>query len=189
LVIIGLFCHENNNISTHLVRTGISLDYLLIIDLATQQQAGQQSPSPEKHGRSNNMQEDSKFKSGTGASSREQVHVRVCQYFLTGEQCTSIYPCAAVWRPTARAPTQHRASWAVVGPVHSAYNPSFLTYFFQPEQYFSLTTNQPTVFFSRLISTAERLRYLRAVSRLPSTTHAMRGAATCQAYTPTTCDV
>jgi hypothetical protein len=28
--------------------------------------------------------------------------------------------------------------------------------FFQPEQYFSLTTNQPTVFFSRLISTAER---------------------------------
>jgi hypothetical protein len=30
--------------------------------------------------------------------------------------------------------------------------------FFQPEQYFSLTTNQPTVFFSRLISTAERLQ-------------------------------
>jgi hypothetical protein len=28
--------------------------------------------------------------------------------------------------------------------------------FFQPEQYFSLTTNQPTVFFSRLISPAER---------------------------------
>jgi hypothetical protein len=138
LVIIGLFCHENN-ISTHLVRTDISLDYLLIIDLATQQQAGQQSPSPEKHGRSNNMQEDSKFKSGTGASSREQVHVRVCQYFLTGEQCTSIYPCAAVWRPHA---TQGKLGG----------------------------------------------RYLRAVSRLPSTTHAMRGAATCQAYTPT-CDV
>jgi hypothetical protein len=31
---------------------------------------------------------------------------------------------------------------------------------FQPEQYFSLTTNQPTVFFSRLIGTAERLLYL-----------------------------
>jgi hypothetical protein len=28
--------------------------------------------------------------------------------------------------------------------------------FFQPEQYFSLTTNQSTMFFSRLISTAER---------------------------------
>jgi hypothetical protein len=28
--------------------------------------------------------------------------------------------------------------------------------FFQPEQYFSLTTNQSIVFFSRLISTAER---------------------------------
>jgi hypothetical protein len=34
--------------------------------------------------------------------------------------------------------------------------------FFQPEQYFSLTTNQPTVFFSRLISTAERLNGLIA---------------------------
>jgi hypothetical protein len=41
-------------------------------------------------------------------------------------------------------------------PVHPAYNPSFSSCFFQPEQYFSLTTNQPTVFFSRLISTAER---------------------------------
>jgi hypothetical protein len=29
-------------------------------------------------------------------------------------------------------------------------------YIFQLEQYFSLTTNKPTVFFSRLISTAER---------------------------------
>jgi hypothetical protein len=28
---------------------------------------------------------------------------------------------------------------------------------FQPEQYFSLTKNQPTVFFSRLIIPAERL--------------------------------
>jgi len=110
---------------------------LLIIDLATQQQAGQQSPSPEKETWKKQQQEDSKFKSGTGASSREQVHVRVCQYFLTG-----IYPCAAVWRPTARAPTQRKLGG----------------------------------------------RYLRAVSRLPSTTHAMRGAATCQAYTPT-CDV
>jgi hypothetical protein len=33
--------------------------------------------------------------------------------------------------------------------------------FFQPEQYFSLTINQPTVFFSRLISTAERLLYFK----------------------------
>jgi hypothetical protein len=31
-------------------------------------------------------------------------------------------------------------------PVHPAYNPYFLAYFFQSEQYFSLTTNQPTVF-------------------------------------------
>jgi hypothetical protein len=31
--------------------------------------------------------------------------------------------------------------------------------FFQPEQYFSLTTNQPTMFFSRLISPAERGLY------------------------------
>jgi hypothetical protein len=35
----------------------------------------------------------------------------------------------------------------------------FFGLFFQSEQYFSLTTNQPTVFFSRLISTAERLLY------------------------------
>jgi hypothetical protein len=38
-----------------------------------------------------------------------------------------------------------------LGPVHPAYNPYF---FFQPEQCFSLATNQPTVFFSWLISTA-----------------------------------
>jgi hypothetical protein len=42
------------------------------------------------------------------------------------------------------------------GPVHSAYNLYFSACFFQPEQCFSLTTNRPTVFFSRLISTAER---------------------------------
>jgi hypothetical protein len=42
------------------------------------------------------------------------------------------------------------------GSVHPAYNPSFSACFFQSEQYFSLTTNQPTVFFSRLISPAER---------------------------------
>jgi hypothetical protein len=44
------------------------------------------------------------------------------------------------------------------GSVHLAYNPSFSACFFQPEQYFSLTTNQPTVFFSQLISTVERGR-------------------------------
>jgi hypothetical protein len=43
------------------------------------------------------------------------------------------------------------------GPVHLAYNPSLFSLFFQPEQYFSLTKNQPTVFFSRLIIPAERL--------------------------------
>jgi hypothetical protein len=41
-------------------------------------------------------------------------------------------------------------------PVHPAYNPSFSACFFQLEQYFSLTTNQSTVFFSRLISPTER---------------------------------
>jgi hypothetical protein len=40
----------------------------------------------------------------------------------------------------------------------------FFSLFFQPEQYFSLTTNQPTVFFSRLISTAEWLLGLAWVS-------------------------
>jgi hypothetical protein len=48
------------------------------------------------------------------------------------------------------------------GPVHPAYNPSFSACFFQPEQYFSLTTNQSTVFFSQLISTAERDQYFSA---------------------------
>jgi hypothetical protein len=43
-----------------------------------------------------------------------------------------------------------------IGHVHSAYNPYFSACFFKPEQCFSFTTNQPTVFFSRLISTAER---------------------------------
>jgi hypothetical protein len=38
----------------------------------------------------------------------------------------------------------------LIGPVHPAYNPYFSAcFFFQPEQCFSLTTNQPTVFFSR----------------------------------------
>jgi hypothetical protein len=32
-------------------------------------------------------------------------------------------------------------------------------FFFQPEQCFSFTTNQPTIFFSRLINTAERDLY------------------------------
>jgi hypothetical protein len=41
-------------------------------------------------------------------------------------------------------------------PVHLAYNPSYSVYFFQPKQYFSLTKNQPTVFFNRLIIPAER---------------------------------
>jgi hypothetical protein len=43
------------------------------------------------------------------------------------------------------------------GPVHLAYNTSYSACFFQSEQYFSLTKNQPTVFFSRLIIPAERL--------------------------------
>jgi hypothetical protein len=45
-----------------------------------------------------------------------------------------------------------------LGPVHLAYNPFYSAYFFfQPEQYFSLIKNQPTVFFSRLIIPAKRL--------------------------------
>jgi hypothetical protein len=36
----------------------------------------------------------------------------------------------------------------------------------QPEQYFSLTKNQPTVFFSRLIIPAEQLQYQRSFSFL-----------------------
>jgi hypothetical protein len=38
----------------------------------------------------------------------------------------------------------------------------FFSFFFQPEQNFSLTTNQSTVFFSRLISTAERALHFEA---------------------------
>jgi hypothetical protein len=39
----------------------------------------------------------------------------------------------------------------LVGLVHPAYNPyTFQLVFFQPEQYFTLTTNQLTVFFSHL---------------------------------------
>jgi hypothetical protein len=55
----------------------------------------------------------------------------------------------------------------VYGSVHPTYNPSFSAYFFQSEQYFSLTTNQPTVFFSRLISIAERDACLLCLSRQP----------------------
>jgi hypothetical protein len=36
--------------------------------------------------------------------------------------------------------------------------------FFQPEQYFSLTKNQPTVFFSRLIIPAERLHIYKKLT-------------------------
>jgi hypothetical protein len=36
------------------------------------------------------------------------------------------------------------------GPVHSAYNPRLFSLFFQSEQYFSLTTNQLTVFSAGL---------------------------------------
>jgi hypothetical protein len=43
---------------------------------------------------------------------------------------------------------------AYIEHVHSAYN-SFFQLVFQPKQYFSLITNQPTVFFSRLISPTE----------------------------------
>jgi hypothetical protein len=38
--------------------------------------------------------------------------------------------------------------------------------FFQSEQYFSLATNQSTIFFSRLISTAERLQKPRTELRV-----------------------
>jgi hypothetical protein len=44
----------------------------------------------------------------------------------------------------------------VFGPVHLAYNPSYSACFFQPEQYLSLTKNQPTMFFNQLIIPAER---------------------------------
>jgi hypothetical protein len=45
-----------------------------------------------------------------------------------------------------------------VGPVNLAYNPYFFSLFFQSKQYFSLTTNQPIMLCSRLISTAKRGR-------------------------------
>jgi hypothetical protein len=45
---------------------------------------------------------------------------------------------------------------SLVGSVHPAYNPSFSARFFFSRNNIFLTTNQPTVFFSRLISTAER---------------------------------
>jgi hypothetical protein len=38
----------------------------------------------------------------------------------------------------------------VIGPVHLAYNTSLFSLFFQPEQYFSLTKNQSTVFSAGL---------------------------------------
>jgi hypothetical protein len=44
---------------------------------------------------------------------------------------------------------------SIYEPVHPPYNP-FFSSFFQLEQYFSLTLNQSTVFFSWLISPAER---------------------------------
>jgi hypothetical protein len=53
-----------------------------------------------------------------------------------------------------------------IGPVHSAYNPSFSACFSSRNSIFFLTTNQPIVFFSRLISTAERLHYLVAPAAL-----------------------
>jgi hypothetical protein len=58
-----------------------------------------------------------------------------------------------VWRATG---SPRWSSVSVIGPIHLAYNPSYSACFFQPEQYFSLTKNQPTVFFSRLIIPAER---------------------------------
>jgi hypothetical protein len=44
-------------------------------------------------------------------------------------------------------------------PLLSVYNPSFSACFSSQNSIFSLTTNQSTIFFSRLISTAERLRF------------------------------
>jgi hypothetical protein len=58
-----------------------------------------------------------------------------------------------------------------MGPVHLAYNPSYSACFFQPEQYFSLTKNQPTVFFSRLIIPAE---LLHGNKDIPNTTVRIR---------------
>jgi hypothetical protein len=66
-------------------------------------------------------------------------------------------------RPRGRA--RRISIWAglyVNGPVHLAYNSSFSACFFQSEQYFSLTKNQSTVFFNRLISPTERGQYLPA---------------------------
>jgi hypothetical protein len=55
-------------------------------------------------------------------------------------------------------PNESRHILLAFGPVHLTYNSSYSAcFFFQPEQYFSLTKNQSTVFFSRLIIPAERL--------------------------------
>jgi hypothetical protein len=54
-----------------------------------------------------------------------------------------------------------------MGHAHLAYNPSYSACFFYPKQYFSLTKNQPTLFFSRLIIPAERLHE----HTTPSSTH------------------
>jgi hypothetical protein len=45
---------------------------------------------------------------------------------------------------------------STVGPVHLPYNSFFSAYFFSWNSIFFLTTNQSTVFFSRLISSAVR---------------------------------
>jgi hypothetical protein len=50
----------------------------------------------------------------------------------------------------------YNLSLTLYGPVYLAYNPYFSACFFSQNSIFSLTTNQLTVFFSRLISTAER---------------------------------
>jgi hypothetical protein len=44
------------------------------------------------------------------------------------------------------------------GPVHLVYNPSYSAGFFSRNSIFLSQKNQPTVFFSRLIIPAERLR-------------------------------
>jgi hypothetical protein len=58
-------------------------------------------------------------------------------------------------------------SFRSMAMAHPVYNPSFsVCFFFQSEHYFSLTINQPTVFFSRLISTAERDLSIQAMKGL-----------------------
>jgi hypothetical protein len=81
-----------------------------------------------------------------------------CTPWLGGRTMLSNMAFLSKRSPTSRRGrvlTPRPAKGHIMGPVHPAYNPYFQLIFLV-ETVFSLTTNQPIVFFSRLISTAER---------------------------------